>query len=288
MSLALGIIESKGIVALIEAADFILKNSPAKILGVNKLDNGLIAMGITGDYDYVNLAIESAVDVARRVGEIHSFTVIENPANEVMKTFGSLFSIPFETEFTADDFGNHNKINLPLAKESSSDIVSKNGKNHKKLIIKEKIKNSFKEESVKEKSKRISERIVKDDIVNNEKLPQSESNTKEKNVVDTSHKSDNEEKLSTIERLRREALGSSSDENLSTQNQMHFSLDSKTKIDLPLRNENLKVDFELINKMNVHKLRHYAREFPDFPIKGREISRANRDELVQLFKKLEK
>lgn len=43
------------------------------------------------------------------------------------------------------------------------------------------------------------------------------------------------------------------------------------------------IDFDAIGKMNVHKLRHYAREFPDFPIKGREISRANRNELVDLF-----
>ena len=38
--------------------------------------------------------------------------------------------------------------------------------------------------------------------------------------------------------------------------------------------------------MNVHKLRNYARSFPDFPIKGREISRANRIELVEFFNKL--
>ena len=46
------------------------------------------------------------------------------------------------------------------------------------------------------------------------------------------------------------------------------------------------VDFDAINKMNVHKLRHYAREFPEFPIRGRAISRANRDELVELFKSI--
>ena len=50
--------------------------------------------------------------------------------------------------------------------------------------------------------------------------------------------------------------------------------------------KNSDADFELINQMNVHKLRHYARKFPDFPIKGREISRANRDELVEWFKSI--
>ena len=46
------------------------------------------------------------------------------------------------------------------------------------------------------------------------------------------------------------------------------------------------VDFDAIEKMNVHKLRHYAREFSNFPIKGRAISRASRNELVELFKSL--
>ena len=48
--------------------------------------------------------------------------------------------------------------------------------------------------------------------------------------------------------------------------------------------DNRGIDFEAISHMNVHKLRHYAREFPNFPIKGREISRANRSELVELFR----
>lgn len=44
-------------------------------------------------------------------------------------------------------------------------------------------------------------------------------------------------------------------------------------------NENLK-------KLNVHKLRHLARSFSNFPIKGREISRANRDELIEHFESI--
>jgi len=40
--------------------------------------------------------------------------------------------------------------------------------------------------------------------------------------------------------------------------------------------------------MNVHQLRHLARQFPDFPIKGREISRANRQALIDLFENIRK
>ena len=42
MNNSIGLIESKGLVALVEAADVILKNSPVKVLGIHKLDNGLV------------------------------------------------------------------------------------------------------------------------------------------------------------------------------------------------------------------------------------------------------
>ena len=41
-----------------------------------------------------------------------------------------------------------------------------------------------------------------------------------------------------------------------------------------------------IDSMNVHQLRHLARSIPEFPIKGREISRANRDLLLKYFRNL--
>ncbi len=43
---------------------------------------------------------------------------------------------------------------------------------------------------------------------------------------------------------------------------------------------------EELASLNVHKLRHLAREFENFPIKGRQISRANRDELREHFEKI--
>jgi len=92
--------------------------------------------------------------------------------------------------------------------------------------------------------------------------------------------------LSTIERLRLEALGLENKNKKSKE----ITVPAKKMIDEE-KNKNInfknsEADFELIDQMNVHKLRHYARKFPDFPIKGREISRANRDELVEWFKSI--
>ncbi|HQJ46570.1 MAG TPA: hypothetical protein PK195_08005, partial [Ignavibacteriaceae bacterium] len=92
--------------------------------------------------------------------------------------------------------------------------------------------------------------------------------------------------LSTIERLRREALGIKTKEIIKERKITVAPVKKKKEKSDAIRSENQKVDFELIDKMNVHKLRNYARKFSGFPIKGREISRANRGELIEYFKKL--
>ncbi|MCK7524848.1 MAG: BMC domain-containing protein [Ignavibacteriales bacterium] len=84
-------IESKGIVALIEAADVILKNSPVTILGIHKLDNGLVSLAVSGNSDYVRAAIESGVEAGRRVGEIYASSVVDNPGKDLLEIFSELF-----------------------------------------------------------------------------------------------------------------------------------------------------------------------------------------------------
>jgi hypothetical protein len=75
---------------------------------------------------------------------------------------------------------------------------------------------------------------------------------------------------STIDRLKKEALGKSVSEKVQKSK-------SSKKLDFTL---------EELEVMNVHQLRRFARGFEIFPIKGREISRANRGELLDYFKAL--
>ena len=91
MSNSIGLIESKGIVALIEAADVILKNSPVTILGIHKLENGLVSLAVSGNSDYVKAAIESGSEAGRRVGEIYASSVVDNPSKELLDLFSELF-----------------------------------------------------------------------------------------------------------------------------------------------------------------------------------------------------
>jgi microcompartment protein CcmL/EutN len=97
--------------------------------------------------------------------------------------------------------------------------------------------------------------------------------SEEKKNDETSETSDI--KLSTLERLRLEALGKKLTE----------AKNKEVKNPEPKSSYNVKKLSDL-DGLNVHKLRRVARDFEEFPIKGRQISRANRDELMIYFKQI--
>jgi microcompartment protein CcmL/EutN len=100
--------------------------------------------------------------------------------------------------------------------------------------------------------------------------------------VKSAKKIDGDEKLnktsdmaSTIQRLRREALSS-----------VDFVHDSESVTLTPEGKNVPQVNLSKVENLNVHELRKLARGTKDFPIQGREISRANRKELVSYFKEI--
>jgi ethanolamine utilization protein EutM len=257
---SIGLIESRGLVALFEATDFILKNSPVKILGIKNLDNGLLTLGVSGDVEYVKAAIESAVDAGRRVGEIYATSVIENPTIELINLFTEIFGesiSKYKKTATAEVIPEK----VEKAKNISSEPI-------KKITRIEKLIPESKKETT---SKKLIIRQEKEIV--EKKIEKESAKPKEEPAVDEKHS------LSTIERLRKEALGLISISDKKADKELLVKESSNTSGDK-------EIDFDAIEKMNVHKLRHYAREFDNFPIKGREISRANRSELVELFKKI--
>ena len=299
MSNSIGLIESKGLVALIGAADVISKNSPVKILGVHKLVNGLVTLAVTGNTDYVNAAIESGAEAGRRVGEIYSFSVVDNPSKELLEIFSELFPADTNLKATADEKSDIQLITV------DKDLDEDFNKNISAIV---KVKTEFKREKSKplqvtkispiHKIKKITDQPnIKTPKKKDESLTKEYVEKKvEKIVTEIDEPIENyldenvlAKPLSTIERLRIEALGL--DEKKTKSKEVSSSTKKKNeKVKDEIKpNENkgkTEIDFEAIRQMNVHKLRHYARAFPDFPIKGREISRANRIELVELFNKL--
>jgi ethanolamine utilization protein EutM len=285
MSNSIGLIESKGIVALIEAADVILKNSPVKILGIHKLENGLVSLAVIGNSDYVKAAIESGTEAGRRVGEIYASSFVENPGKEILEIFNELFPSDEISKNLPDQAASLKSYSGEKNIEETSNVFAS---------VAKQIKNESKREKSKplqvtkvtpiQKNKKVKDKTDHND---NTKLNESLENNAEHieiNNDDIDLTPESVKRLSTIERLRIEALGLESKKKDADEIILPAKIKNDVEKKVKQTFKNSDVDFEAIDKMNVHKLRHYARAFPDFPIKGREISRANRDELVVWFR----
>ncbi|MGK9476634.1 BMC domain-containing protein [Melioribacter sp. OK-6-Me] len=196
MQLALGLIETRGLVAAIEAADAILKAANVKLLRKEKVKAGLVTIEIIGEVAAVKAAVDAGAAAAQRVGELVSVHVIPRPDEQI------------------------DKLLIP---------------DHENKIEKQR---------------------------NNTEQPIQE-NSEEPNKIDNH-----------LASLKHEAIKELENEELEEDN---FFSSGEITVVPPL---------EELSKLNVHKLRRLARAFPNFPIKGREISKANRETLIELFDSL--
>ncbi|QQS34595.1 MAG: BMC domain-containing protein [Ignavibacteriales bacterium] len=214
MPKAFGLVETRGLVAAIEAADAMVKTSNIKLIGKERTDPAMITIKIVGDVAAVKSAVEAGAEAARKVGEIVATHIIPQPDQQLTNLFPEL-----------DD---------------------------EKLIKKTPV------ETVEEKPKKV--------VVEKSKQPE------DVQVVET--KTSDESAKDTIARLRKEALGEKQSSKSESDSSEMMSLDN--------------VSLDEVESMNVHQLRHFARSVAGFPIQGREISRANRPELIKHFRQLKK
>jgi microcompartment protein CcmL/EutN len=84
---ALGMIETRGFVGMIEAADAMLKTANVVLVGWQKVDAGLVTAIIRGDVGSVKAATDAGAAAARRVGELVGVHVIARPADDLEKVF---------------------------------------------------------------------------------------------------------------------------------------------------------------------------------------------------------
>jgi len=80
---ALGLIETKGFVGAIEAADAMVKAANVRLVGKEKTGSGLVTVMVRGDVGAVKAATEAGAEAARRVGELVSVHVIPRPHADV-------------------------------------------------------------------------------------------------------------------------------------------------------------------------------------------------------------
>jgi ethanolamine utilization protein EutM len=80
---ALGMIETRGLVSLLEAADAALKAANVQMTGWEKIGRGMVTGFFTGDVAAVKAAVEAGAEAGSRVGEVLSVQVIPRPHEEL-------------------------------------------------------------------------------------------------------------------------------------------------------------------------------------------------------------
>lgn len=203
MLLALGLIETKGLIGAIEAADAMAKSANVKIIGKEKITAALVTIKVVGEVAAVKAAVDAGAAAAQRVGHLVSAHVIPRPDDQL--------------EDIIYDF----KENV-----SSKEEIEE--------IIPEPVKEVIVEEKITEVEPEIEEETVIDE---------------EETLFDSSNKV-----KEMIEGIK----------------------DGSTSIP----------PIEELKELNVHELRHLARTCEGFPIRGRQISKATRDELINYFDQL--
>src|SRR5260370_31851180 len=83
MSEALGMIECKGLVAMIEAADAMVKSANVRLVGWEKIDAGLVTAIVRGDVAAVRSAVDAGAAAGRKVGEVVAIHIIPQPHDDV-------------------------------------------------------------------------------------------------------------------------------------------------------------------------------------------------------------
>jgi ethanolamine utilization protein EutM len=263
MPKALGLVETRGLVAAIEAADAMVKAANVKIVGKEQTNPALITIKIVGDVAAVKSAVDAGAAAAQKVGELVSIHVIPQPDSQMISLF---------PELADDDSPAVNVATIPSVTEvkktvkEARPVKSVNPENQEEHFdTPAAVPTPSKIEKTNEAISKVQTKVVGLTAdVNNE--------TKSLGNLFTSQND-------TISRLRQEALGNTQKKKLAPLESEKSELvaERKEKIYAPVSDD--------IEHLNVHQLRSLARETENFPIKGREISKANRQELLEFFRK---
>ena len=82
---ALGMVETRGLVASVEAADAMVKAANVQLIGTEKIGSGLVSVMVRGDVGAVKSAVEAGASAASKLGELIAVHVIPRPHGDVEK-----------------------------------------------------------------------------------------------------------------------------------------------------------------------------------------------------------
>ncbi len=87
---ALGMVETRGLVAAIEASDAMLKAANVELVGTEKIGSGLVSVMVRGDVGAVKAAVDAGSSAASKLGELVANHVIPRPHTDVEKILPSI------------------------------------------------------------------------------------------------------------------------------------------------------------------------------------------------------
>lgn len=85
MNASIGMIETRGLTAAIEAADSMLKAANVEVVGMEKIGSGLVCIIVKGEVGAVKAATDVGAEAAQRIGELVAAHVIPRPNGEISK-----------------------------------------------------------------------------------------------------------------------------------------------------------------------------------------------------------
>ena len=80
---ALGMVETRGLVGAIEAADAMVKAADVRLIGKERIGSGLVTVMVRGDVGAVKASVDAGAAAARRIGELVAVHVIPRPHDDV-------------------------------------------------------------------------------------------------------------------------------------------------------------------------------------------------------------
>ena len=80
---ALGMVETKGLIGAIEAADAMVKAANVTLIGKEKIGSGLVTVMVRGDVGAVKASVDAGAAAAKRVGDLYGVHVIPSPHSDV-------------------------------------------------------------------------------------------------------------------------------------------------------------------------------------------------------------
>jgi len=243
---ALGLIETKGLLAAVEAADTMVKSADVSIIEKTYVGGGLVTILVTGDVGAVQASIEAGVAAVKKLDEefLVSNHVIPRPHEEVESIIGP--NTPPEV------------LEVPSSNEQLEDV--------------EQAKKIQKTEEVEVQTEKLEETEDVEEAEQTEEVQETEDveQTEEVYVVETEDeiKEDQDALEVDLDKLHKLDL-----ENL-----------HKDDVDNLVNKNGIEQTLLILDKLKVIKLRNLAREYKDFGITGRATSKAGKNTLITKFK----